>query len=181
MTSATGTSSWADRGAPRAPPHSPCRQSRDERKSHLLRGGSARLGPRFHSSMHGREHRGDGTVRSAVEADPLAVDVLGDRRTGPGGLPCTCAPRVAASTRHLGDERSIVAALLPDGVELPPHDAERSVAHPVEAPRVRRPGRSRSRRRLAASKSGHTPYRPQRGRCQRTSRASKGEWAEMAR
>jgi hypothetical protein len=92
--------------------------------------------------MPSAEHRGDGTVRSAVEADTLVVDVLGYLRTGPGGLPRTCARRVAGGTCHLGDERSIVAALLPNVVEVPPFDAEHSVAHPVEPPRVRRPGGS---------------------------------------
>jgi hypothetical protein len=42
-------------------------------------------------------------------------------------------------------------------------------------------GHSRSRHRLAAPKSGDVRHRPQRGRCQRTSRGSKSERAEMAR
>jgi hypothetical protein len=42
-------------------------------------------------------------------------------------------------------------------------------------------GHSRSRHRLAAPRSGDVRYRPQRGRCRRTSRGSKSERAEMAR
>jgi (p)ppGpp synthase/HD superfamily hydrolase len=56
-------------------------------------------------------------VFSAVEADALAADLLGDLRTRLGGLHIAHARRVAAGVRELGDERLVVAALLHDVVE----------------------------------------------------------------
>jgi (p)ppGpp synthase/HD superfamily hydrolase len=54
---------------------------------------------------------------SVREADALAAGLLGDLRTGLGGLHIAHARRVADSVRHLGDERLVIAALLHDVVE----------------------------------------------------------------
>jgi (p)ppGpp synthase/HD superfamily hydrolase len=56
-------------------------------------------------------------VISAVEADALAAELLGDLRTRLGGLHIAHARRVAAGIGELGDERLVVAALLHDVVE----------------------------------------------------------------
>ena len=54
---------------------------------------------------------------SAVDADALAADLLGDLRTRLGGLHIAHARRVAAGIRHLRDARLVVAALPHDVVE----------------------------------------------------------------
>jgi (p)ppGpp synthase/HD superfamily hydrolase len=81
--------------------------------------GLARLGPVSNRCMQQpvavRDHVA--SVISAVEADALAAELLGNLRTRLGGLHIAHARRVAARVRHLGDDRLVVAALLHDVVE----------------------------------------------------------------